>query len=188
MRIIAGSARGRRLSVPKGMETRPTSDRVREALFSILTPRVASARVLDLFAGTGAFGLEAVSRGAERAILVDSGRAARLAISENIDKLGFSGRVTLLPLDYKAALSRLSGEAFDIVFLDPPYRMRPEGLLADIRRFVTFAEGALIVLEHARQTDIPPVPFPIVDRRQYGDTALTFFAPPDATDETGENG
>lgn len=174
MRIIAGSAGGRIIATPKGILTRPTLDRVRESLFSILTPHLQGARVLDLFAGSGALGLECLSRGAAFALFVDSGRAAQKAVAQNIGALGFSDRAAFLPIDYKAALARLSGEAFTLAFLDPPYAMSSDALLLSLKRSGCLAEGALIAYEHARDTQIAPH-FPVVDARRYGDTVITFM-------------
>jgi 16S rRNA (guanine966-N2)-methyltransferase len=176
MRIIAGDARGRKLFAPDGAETRPTADRVREALFNILGARVRDAVVLDLFAGSGALALEAISRGAAFAALCDVSREAARAIERNIELLGAQNRTALIQADWRTALSRLSGHRFSLVFLDPPYRMADayaraaeamaaQGLLA---------EGAVIVMEHAPQAP-PPLPdgFEVFDARRYGDTAVT---------------
>ena len=129
MRIIAGEARGRTLTAPKGMDTRPTQDYVRESLFNILQASVPEARVLDLFAGSGALALEALSRGAVKATLVDCSTDAVQCIKRNAETLGFAERVTVIRSDWQAALMRLSknGERFTLVFLDPPYRITDTG-------------------------------------------------------------
>ena len=180
LRIIAGEAKGRPLAAPKGMDTRPTLDRVRESLFSILMGRLEGASVLDLFAGSGALGLEAISRGAARAVFVDQARAAQQAVAKNLAALGFSGRGTLLRCDYRAALSRLSkeGARFDLVFLDPPYRMADaKGMLETLRASGVLTGDALVVYEHAR-TDAPDeTGWRRGDQRVYGDTAITFLTP-----------
>lgn len=126
MRIIAGRARGRTIDTPVGMDTRPTLDRVRESLFNILQPHVMDARVLDLFAGSGALALEAVSRGALSAVLVDHDKAAVTCEQRNIDKLGFSSQTTVLHTAWENALQTLKRQnlCFDMVFLDPPYVMQ----------------------------------------------------------------
>ncbi|HWQ59345.1 MAG TPA: 16S rRNA (guanine(966)-N(2))-methyltransferase RsmD, partial [Clostridia bacterium] len=123
MRIIAGEKRGTVIRAPKGANTRPTLDRVRESLFGILQHEIPDASVLDLFAGSGALGLEAVSRGARFALLNDASREARLVIEANVKKLGFGDKTSLFCLDYAAALKRAAaaGWKFGVVFLDPPY-------------------------------------------------------------------
>ena len=157
MRIIAGEMRSRRLKAPEGMDTRPTADRVKEALFSILSARLYGARVLDLYAGSGALALEALSRGAQSAVLVDCAGKACQAIRENIAALQCADRAQLLRMKDAAALTALckSGDAFDIVFLDPPYA---SGYAADAVQRV-FQEGILnrggtLIVEHA--WDLPP--------------------------------
>ena len=127
MRIISGSARGRTIVAPQGMDTRPTQDYVRESLFNILRADVPGARVLDLFAGSGALGLEALSRGAEHAVFVDSARAAVACVRRNVETLRMDGRCQVLACDWRAAAQRLAGGGFDLVFIDPPYRMENTG-------------------------------------------------------------
>ena len=124
MRIIAGEAKGRKLYVPGGEDTRPTADRIRESVFGILGPRVLEARVLDLFGGTGALALEALSRGAARATIVDSSVKAIACIRRNAEAvLGADmARVEIFRADYRQAIERLA-QPFDLVFLDPPYRL-----------------------------------------------------------------
>ena len=126
MRVIAGDARGRKLSAPRGLATRPTLARVRESMFSRLSVRLdfQGLRVLDLFAGTGSLGIEALSRGAGHVTFVESARAALIALRRNLDALGFSGRARVLKNDVIRALEVLAaaGEHFDLVLLDPPYR------------------------------------------------------------------
>jgi len=177
MRIIGGEARGRTLYAPTGLDTRPTSDRVRESLFNILGARVIDARVLDLFAGSGALALEAISRGAERAVLVDRDRKAAFAIERNIRAVNAQNPARLLRCDWRAAVARLAGECFTLVFLDPPYRM--EGLCAQaaisLHEAGLVETGCILAMEHHREVDIDlPLPFEIFDRRQYSDAALSF--------------
>jgi len=174
LRIIAGSARGRRLAAPRGLDTRPTADRVRESLFSMLTPRLSGARVLDLFAGSGALGLEALSRGARTAVFADNARAAQQAVRRNIEALSFGERSALLCMDAAAAIARLRGERFDIVFIDPPYAMRTGALLSDLFSAGLLAEDGLIVHEHQRDAEIVS-PYQLVEQRRYGDTMITFM-------------
>ena len=134
MRVIAGSAKGRRLFAPKGTETRPTSDRVKESLFNILGERVIGGAVLDLYAGSGALGIEALSRGAARAVFVDAEKAAIETIRRNVEGAGFSDRATIRRASAKTALRDLTadGERFDLIFLDPPYRIEAAQLEAAV--------------------------------------------------------
>ena len=131
MRIIAGSARGTPLLAPRGMDTRPTQDQVKESLFNMLQGAWEGGAALDLFAGSGALGLEAVSRGAELAVLVDQSKEAAQCIRRNIEKLRFQDRAELLNCDWKQAVSKLARESlrFEMVILDPPYRMDDLGPL-----------------------------------------------------------
>ena len=180
MRIIAGEARGRRLYVPSGEDTRPTADRIRESLFSILGARVPGARVLDLFGGTGALALEALSRGAESAVIVDLNHRAAECIRKNAEAVlgkGWRGRATVVRADYKGAIERLTG-GFDLVFLDPPYRMEGacEDALLRLRLHGALLPGFVAVAERARDRalDIPDG-FSAVDVRTYGETAVEFI-------------
>ncbi len=180
MRVIAGSARGRRLVAPKGRATRPTPDRVREALFSILGPRVPDATVLDLFAGTGALGIEALSRGARRAVFVEHDRTAAEHLRRNLDLLGPTDS-EVLTMTVRRAIDALArrGERFTLIFLDPPFAagLLPESLLAIVKAGLCAAEG-LIVCEHDRRdAPAPPPGLTAVDQRRYGEVALTLFSP-----------
>ncbi len=121
MRVITGRARGTLLQAPDGEDTRPTSDRAKEGIFNILQNEIAGKRVLDLFGGSGQLAIEALSRGAESAVICDSSPKACRIIRSNVQKTGFSGSATVLECDWKTALKKLSGGKFDIVFLDPPY-------------------------------------------------------------------
>lgn len=179
MRIIAGKWRGRPLRTPKGFTVRPTSDRVREAIFDILGDRVAGAATLDLFAGSGALGLEALSRGAPSAVFVESDPGAFGILRGNIESLGAPGAESL-HLDYRQALRRLRarGMRFDLVFLDPPYG---RGMAAEsaegLGRAGLLESGATVVVEEAART--PDAVFPegweaVADRR-YGDTRVMIF-------------
>lgn len=178
MRIIAGEMRSRRLKAPEGMDTRPTADRVKEAMFSILLRRLPGARVLDLYAGSGALSLEAISRGAESAVLADCSPKACKIIAENIESLGCQERARLLRQGDSAALTTLKkeGAQFDLIFLDPPYRMDTAGICARLEKEGLLAEGGIIMVEHARETPpSPPDSLVLVDRREYGATGLSFF-------------
>lgn len=176
MRIIAGEKRSRLLKTPEGLDTRPTADRVKEAMFSILLPRLPGARVLDLYAGSGALSLEALSRGAQSAVMADCAAKAWKAIRENVEALGYGEKARLLRMADTAALAALekSGEQFDLVFLDPPYRMDTAPICARIMGLL--APGGMIVVEHSRQT--PPAvapPLCCTDHREYGVTGLSFY-------------
>ena len=180
MRVIAGRYGGRRLVAPAGAATRPPADRVREALFSILGTRVEGTDVLDLFAGSGALGLEALSRGAASATFVEEARAAVLALASNIAALGVDAETSLISADARAALKRLAREEarFGLVFADPPYAAKETAETLDaLVRSGVLLEGAWVVLEHAARTTPPPAPPACALRftRTYGDTALTFY-------------
>ena len=178
MRIIGGEARGRRLIAPNGFETRPTADKIREALFSILMREVPGARVLDLFGGTGALALEAMSRGAESAVICDKASAAIRAIQTNTaavmkDRPG----VRVIKADYKAALKSLKDEQFDLIFIDPPYRLDEayaESANSILHESLLSSDG-ILVFERRRETRIvlPPDLY-ISDTRLYRDTAIDF--------------
>jgi len=180
MRIVAGEFRGRPLSTPAGATTRPTAARAREALFAILA-EVTGERVLDLYAGSGALGLEALSRGAERLVLVESSKAAQQAIRSNMLSLTVEDRATLLPLKAEASLKALERLGpFSLVFADPPWAdaQAALGVLEKLAGSSLLTPAARLVLEHAART--PPVPKPgarlnAVDTRRWGDTAVTIF-------------
>ncbi len=180
MRIIAGEAKGRTLFAPAGMETRPTSDKLRGSLFNILGARVQDARVLDLFGGTGALALEALSRGAAFAVIADSSRAAMQAIERNargVLKDDLDARARLIRADYRAALAQFTGMRFDLVFLDPPYRMLETygEALSRLMGMDCLTPGCTIVLERLKSAAVPlPEGFCAADTRCYGDTAVDF--------------
>lgn len=181
MRIISGSARGTKLYTLEGELTRPTLDRVKESLFSIIQGNLPNAKVLDLFAGSGALALEAISRGANRAILCDSSRKAAAIVNLNIDKTKLADQTTLWNLDYKNALKKAFGEnlKFDIIFLDPPYG---KGYLANsIKQIVEFDllsdDGIMIAETDVNKDieDIKEIDCNIYDERQYGRVKLIFI-------------
>jgi 16S rRNA (guanine966-N2)-methyltransferase len=179
MRVIAGEARGLPLEAPKGLHIRPTLDRVREALFSILGPRLQGARFLDLFAGTGANGIEAISRGAAWALFADNSAIALRTVVANLKRTRLARRASCQRMTIPGGLAALQVEApFDIIFADPPYEFRDfEALLNPIRHRELLAPGGIIVLEHAASTDVPNdvLGFSRTRQRGYGDTALSFF-------------
>jgi len=178
LRVIAGRLGGRRLSAPRGHVTRPTGARVREALFSILGP-LDGARVLDLYAGTGALSLEALSRGAERAVLVEHDRNALACLRENVAALSLGPHAVVVPLRLPRALAAVVEHGpFDLVLCDPPWAdlASASAILARLPREGGLAAGARLVLEHAEKDDPPALPgLTVVDRRTWGDTAVTMF-------------
>lgn len=156
MRIIAGSARSLPLKTVPGMETRPTTDRIKETLFNMLNPEIPGCRFLDLFAGSGQIGLEAVSRGAKEAVFVENNKKAARCIEENIAFTKFEDCCTLFVKDAVSALRQMEGrEAFDIVFMDPPYKKGLEmGVLSLLSELSLIGEHTLIVVETSLDADI----------------------------------
>jgi 16S rRNA (guanine966-N2)-methyltransferase len=177
MRIISGTHKGRRIAAPKGESTRPTGDRVREALFNIVGP-VDDAAVLDLYAGSGALGLEALSRGARRCVFVESDGAACRVIKENLEALGLTGGL-VLQRDALAALTeeRRAARRYELILLDPPYDRwaELEVRLADLLPGVVSDHGLVVVETDARLE--PALPLDRVTTRRYGSARLTVFTP-----------
>jgi 16S rRNA (guanine966-N2)-methyltransferase len=176
MRVIAGEYRGRPLVAPRGDTTRPTSDRVREALFSILGEEVAGARVLDLFAGSGALAIEALSRGAAAATLVDSAPAALDAIRRNLRALGIEAEVVRRPALGWLEAARRDARQYDLVFVDPPYRQAStlgRALTTALRPVL--AADARVVAESDRRSPLELELEPR-DQRRYGDTLIAIYA------------
>lgn len=178
MRVIGGSARGVPLVAPEGKDTRPTSDRVRESLFNIIGLRVVDAQFLDLFAGTGAHGIEALSRGAARAIFVENAKPACECILKNAQKARVWDQAGLHRTAMPEALARVPGP-FDIVVANPPYAYEHyEALLQGLQDHQLLAPQALVVIEHERRTMLPELVGFLKRARQvtYGDTTLSFYA------------
>jgi 16S rRNA (guanine966-N2)-methyltransferase len=180
MRIVGGRFRGRALAAPRTRDIRPTSDRLRESLFNILGHAygdpVTGARVLDLFAGTGALGLEAMSRGAAFALFVDDGAEARALIRENVAALGLGGTTKILRRDATKLGAAYPIEPFSLVFLDPPYgRGLAAPALSAARGGGWLAPDALIVVEEAVDAFTAPDGFTEIERRRYDDTELVFL-------------
>lgn len=179
MRIIAGKAKGMKIASIKGQSTRPTGDRVREALFNILGPAVAGSSFLDLFAGSGAVGLEALSRGASQVVWVDSNRACGQQIRANLQKTGLTGGIIYIN-DVFRALDKLAakGEQYDFIFLDPPYG---QGLAAKTLEVLAglplLRKDGIIVAELGKKEEAPlgVSKLCLVSTRQYGDTVLLFY-------------
>lgn len=198
MRLTGGLDRGRRLFVPRGSRTRPTAAKVREAIFNILGP--PAGPVLDLCAGSGALGLEALSRGAPSAVFVDRDPAALAALRRNLRETGLDGKGVVLGTDVRTALRRLAlasqadtaepeqrpsarhgkalpAQRFSWVFLDPPYAKETEGLLAELSGADILSECAVVIVEHDSRHR-PPASVGelfLTDRREYGDTELSFY-------------
>jgi 16S rRNA (guanine966-N2)-methyltransferase len=175
MRIVAGSRKGHRISAPRGVVTRPTGDRVREAAFSLVGP-VDGAAVLDLFAGSGAMGLEALSRGAARCVFVERDREACRVLDRNLAKLGLTGAV-VVPRDVVSALreERTRRHRYELVLADPPYAewerlARPLGELLP----TVLADGAILVVETEARVE-PELPLDLVTSRRYGSARITVF-------------
>lgn len=177
MRVITGSARGVQLKTPEGMVTRPTSDRVKEAMFSIIHFEVPGAAVLDLFGGTGQLGIEALSRGAKSAVFVDAGEPACRLIKENLKRTRLDAQATVVRSDYLAYLSRCR-EKFDIILLDPPYAEEfLENSLNRITEIDILTQNGIIVTERPLGKDLP-WDFPGYERSKdykYGNTVLTIY-------------
>ncbi|MGI5873882.1 MAG: 16S rRNA (guanine(966)-N(2))-methyltransferase RsmD [Bacillota bacterium] len=175
MRIIGGSDRGRKLSAPEGVHTRPTLDKVRGAIFNVLFD-VSGSEVLDLFGGSGAMGFEALSRGAAKAVIVENDRAAFRVIEKNKDSLSYGDRADLRFADFRRALR--GGERFDIIFLDPPYRgALLEEALAMIEKENRLKEGGVIVAETDldKETAWSSFSYRIVKEKRYGKTRIIFL-------------
>ena len=182
MRVIAGSLKGRRLKTPSWDGLRPTSDKLRETLFNVLAPWIAGARLLDGYAGTGAVGIEALSRGAAHVTFVERDPRARALITENVAHCGIATACAII----RPSFDRLGqgsprepfDEPFDIVFLDPPYELRPIDALAAMSAVSELvAPGGRLVLEHARRHGAPPTAGPLVKTRELtsGDSGLSIY-------------
>jgi len=180
MRVIGGKAKGRRLLVPKGRGVRPTAARVKESLFNILPHDFSGMRVLDLFAGTGNVSIEALSRGAQEAVLVDASARSAAAIRENLRRLGLSDRAKIRIAPVARTLHSLAkrGAVFDVIFLDPPY---DKGLVGATLKLIAQEDlldhSGMVVAEHSAREEIKPRydTLALNDQRHYGDTLLSFF-------------
>ena len=178
MRVIAGQARGLKLRPPPGDRVRPTLDRVREALFSILTPDLADASFLDLYAGSGANGIEALSRGAASAVFVDSHTQSQVCIRKNLETTKLESRARVMHYGLPENLHKIGG-AYDITFADPPYAQgNYTGLLTAIGEARLVAEGGLVIVEHPSWETLPEVAGGLAcqRRKRYGKTTLSFYA------------
>ncbi|MGQ9508186.1 MAG: 16S rRNA (guanine(966)-N(2))-methyltransferase RsmD [Thermodesulfobacteriota bacterium] len=180
MRIISGTSKGRRLAAPKGLSVRPTSDRVKESIFNILGKEIEGKIVLDLFAGTGNLGIEALSRGAMKTIFVEKARQALRIIQKNLLRCGFIGQSEVIPKDIHRAIPMLEkrGDSFDFIFMDPPYE---EGLvqktLKKLQIHPIYHQDSILIIEHGRREPLPKNLFgwKIIRQRMIGDTLLSFL-------------
>lgn len=178
LRIAGGRWRGRKLFVPDEIDTRPTAGRIKEALFSMLYGHIEGARVLDLFGGSGALAFEALSRGAEYAVIGDNAKAALRAINQNIQKLGAQSQARALQGSWELNIKRLGGEGktFTLILIDPPYTMKPAPILQEICDCGLLDKNGILILEHATKEGIPQVQGLLVKKtRSYRDTTLTIY-------------
>jgi 16S rRNA (guanine966-N2)-methyltransferase len=180
MRVIAGELKGKRLASPRGRAIRPTSERTREAVFNILGDRVRGAAVLELFAGTGAFSIEALSRGAASAVMIERSREALDLIGRNLAACRVAARARVIRWDITRNLDCLRSlpGRFDLAFVDPPYHQGALG--PGLQHLITcgaLAPGARVVIEHAPQETLPDEshPLQLTDRRKYGKALVSFF-------------
>ncbi|MGI6611461.1 MAG: 16S rRNA (guanine(966)-N(2))-methyltransferase RsmD [Limnochordia bacterium] len=180
MRVIAGEKKRHILQVPRGGTSRPTADRVKESVFAIISGSLADAQVLDLFAGSGSLAIEALSRGAGRAVLVDNHPQALACIRKNLEKTSLTHRARVLGMPVKRALHLLATEKriFDLVFMDPPYE---KGLVAPtlqgLVKHPLLSLNALVVVEHTFKEEVPTAiaNLPCIREEAYGDTIVTFL-------------
>ena len=178
MRIITGSARGKRLQTPSGLHTRPTTDRVKESVFNIVQWDLEGRKVLDLFGGSGQLGLESLSRGAASCVIVDGDRNAQKAIEANIKNCGFERACQLIKGDSFQFLQRQKKDSYLVIFLDPPYGGELlNRAIAEICRIDILTENGIMVCESSAEDQLQPVsaPYRVVKRYQYGHTAVTII-------------
>jgi len=178
MRVITGTARGMKLRTPTGMDTRPTTDQTKESMFNIIQFDIEGRQVLDLFAGTGQLGIEALSRGASGAVFADLRADCVKIIRENLQHTRFDGVSTVYQADYRTVLGRAQAESFGLIFLDPPYE---GGMLEDAVRTIAqrdlLAWGGMIVCEGLRENNLPELAPPYYKGREYvyGKTRITLY-------------
>jgi 16S rRNA (guanine(966)-N(2))-methyltransferase RsmD len=177
MRVISGRARGHSLRYPKGGEIRPTTDRVREALFSSLMAEIPGARFCDLYAGCGSVGIEALSRGAQRAVFVEQNHLCIQALRANLEATGLAGPAEVITDRLPRCLKDVWQKSgpFDIVFADPPYGDDPEPLLEVVSRVLAGSE-ALFLLQFDSRAELPPGYMNVLQQRKYGKTTITWYA------------
>lgn len=180
MRIIGGKYRGRKIGFPKSPHIRPTQDRIREALFNVLAPGISGVNALDLFAGSGAFGLEALSRGAKNVTFVDNNFKCIRIIKENLRNIDIENRAKILKMDAFRAIKKLSetGNKFDIIFLDPPYyKGLSKKTLISLNQYDILSHTNIIVVEHSKRDTLPYNINNIIffKQKRFGDTVLSFY-------------
>ena len=176
LRITGGEARGRSIASPRGRDVRPTSSKIRQALFNILGNKIKGARFLDLFGGTGLMGIEALSRGAGELTTIELDRKFALAISESIKMLSFEADVIIG--DVRERMGDLEGSKFDIIFADPPYKSPlAKSVLHLVDRYGLISEDGLLIIEHAKETELTldKLSLSLINQREYGQTCLSFF-------------
>jgi 16S rRNA (guanine966-N2)-methyltransferase len=176
MRVTGGIGKGRRLKVPAGSRVRPTSDKVKQALFNILGGKISGAVFLDLYAGTGGIGIEALSRGAGKVVFVDDARDSLHVIKKNVEQTGFVEHAQIIALQVEKFFKKASGQ-FDIVFLDPPYTLEQEPLLNSIAESGILKPDSIVVAEHFKKQPSPARAGKLALYREalYGDTVLAFY-------------
>jgi 16S rRNA (guanine(966)-N(2))-methyltransferase RsmD len=197
MRVIAGTHRSRILKSLKGLALRPTSDRLRETLFNVLAPNISGARFTDLFAGTGAIGIEALSRGAAEVVFIENHASAAALIRKNLDSLGIRSGFTVLPVDVLRGLEMLASRTkgpeskFDFIFLDPPYAAAAdyERVLRFLGAADLFAPGGMAIAEHRRKFDLPEKAEALRRFRvlKQGDAVLSFYRRGEAAAEENDS-
>lgn len=178
MRVIAGYAKGRRLKMPRSADIRPTLDKVKEALFDILGEEVAEKKVLDLYAGSGSLGIEAISRGAKAAIFIDYNPESIKVVKDNLESLNFQNKAKVLRLDFSRALGYLAsqGKRFDLVFLDPPYGKARKSLHL-VGKSDILSAHCMVAVEHYKKEVLPEEAGTLarIKSARYGDTCLSFY-------------
>jgi len=182
MRIISGMSKGRKLVTPKSLSLRPTSDRVKESIFNILREEIEGSVVLDLFAGTGNLGIEALSRGAKKVIFVEKGRHALGLIQRNLAQSGLEERSEVLPVEANRAIGILKqrGSTFDLIFMDPPYEKGwVEKTLVKLGSHRIYHKDSILVVEHHRKELLPPIlhSWNLIRQREMGETVVSFLTP-----------
>lgn len=183
MRIISGKARGTKLYTLEGIETRPTLDRVKESVFNIIQNDIEDAIVLDIFAGSGAIGLEMLSRGAQRAVLCDKSKSAIEIIKKNIEKTHMQDRVELYNLDFKECIQKIKNQKFDLIYIDPPYNTNYIfQALKQIIELDIIKSTSLIILETDDEIrilrEIEKINIEVIDKRKYGRATVIFLKKP----------
>ena len=178
MRVIAGRKKGLKLETPAGIETtRPTADRVKEAVFGSIQQQISGSTVLDLFAGSGALGIEAISRGARKGVFVEKNKEPLACLKKNLERAGFLDEAVVYALDYQVALGRINERKFDFIFLDPPYRGGYyENALKQLLGKEMMGENTTVVVEYLAHMEIPiPQELEIKKQKQYGKTGILFL-------------